>query len=121
MAAAQVPHGGRPQRGQRVGEPEHVREFLGIALLAPHLVISVLGPAPAVDARGLDVAERIGRDPDVVPGRRDAERGDTLHRLGIADLGARGIAIAETSAPPLAVDPRTVRVTADQPRNRSGQ
>ena len=90
-------------------------ELLGIALLPPHLVISVLGPAPAVDARGLDVAERIGRDPDVVPGLRDAERGNAFHRFGIADLGARVIAIAETSARPLAVNPRTVRDAAVSP------
>ena len=60
MPAAQIPHGGRPQRGQRAGEAEHVRELLGVALLAPHLVIPVLGPAAAVDAGGLDVTERVG-------------------------------------------------------------
>ena len=56
VVAAEIGHYGRPQPGQRAGEPQHVPELLGVALLAPHLVIAVLGPAPAVDARSLDVA-----------------------------------------------------------------
>jgi hypothetical protein len=35
IAALQVVQGGGPQRRQRVGKPQHVREFLGIALLSP--------------------------------------------------------------------------------------
>jgi hypothetical protein len=35
IAALQVAAGGRPQRGQRVGKPQHVHEFLGVALLSP--------------------------------------------------------------------------------------
>jgi hypothetical protein len=77
-AAAEIPQRRRPQRGQRIGEPEHVRELLLLALLTPHAVVAVLGPAPAVDACGLDVAQRIRRDPDVCPGRRDAKGSDAV-------------------------------------------
>src|SRR6266446_9363116 len=55
-AALQVLHGGRPQRRQSAGEPQHVSELLGVALVSPQRVVDVLGPAPAVHAGGLDVA-----------------------------------------------------------------
>ena len=58
-AAFEVVHGGRPERGQGAGEPQHVRELLRVPLLAPGLVIAVLGAAPGVDAGGLDVPQRI--------------------------------------------------------------
>ena len=112
VAAAEVGHRGGPQRGQRAGEPQHVRELLGVALLTPHLVVAVLGPAPAVDARGLDVAQRVGRDPDVLPGRRDAEGTDACSVSAARDLRAGGIAIAEPAADPVSGNPRPVRVTA---------
>ena len=41
-AVPQVLRGGRPQSGQRAGEPEHVPELLGVALLPPELVVEVL-------------------------------------------------------------------------------
>jgi hypothetical protein len=119
-AAAEISQRRRPQRGQRVGEPEHVRELLLVALLAPHLVVAVLRPAPAVDARGLDVAQRVGRDPDVCPGRRDAKSTDAVQRLRTGDFRSGGIPIPEPAADPLSGDPRTVRVAAGQPRDRSG-
>jgi hypothetical protein len=119
-AATEIRHRGRAQRGQRVGEPEHVRELLDVTLLTPYLVVPVLGPAPAVDAGGLNVAQRIGRDPDVLPGWRDAKSAEAAKCLGTRDLQAGGIVIPEVAGDPLPGDPRTVRVAADQPRDRGG-
>ena len=84
----QVLHSGRPQRRQNAGEPQHVKELLGVALFAPLLVVAVLGPAPAVHAGGLDVPQRVRRDPDVRPGRWDRQRADALQRLPLRDLRA---------------------------------
>ena len=94
-AVPQVVRGGRPQPGQRVGEPEHVPELLGVALLPPEPVVEVLEPALAVGARGLDVAERVRRDPDVRPGGRDPQRPDPVQRRGVGDLRAGRVEVAE--------------------------
>ena len=104
--ARQVRHGGRPQRGQNAGEPQHVKEFLSVALFAPLLVVAVLGPAPAVHAGGLDVPQRVRRDPDVLPGRWDRQRTDALQYLPLRDLCARRVAVPETFAAPFAGDSR---------------
>src|ERR1700691_5080178 len=74
LRMAQVLRGGCPQLRQRASKAQHMRELLSLTLLTPHLVVAVLGPASAVDAGGLDVAKGVGRDPDVLPCRRDAER-----------------------------------------------
>src|ERR1700730_8425939 len=87
-AALQVVYGGRPQRGQRAGEPQHVSELLGVALLSPQPVVQVLGPAPAIHAGRLDVAERVRRDPDVLPGGRDPQRADAVQGQALPDLRA---------------------------------
>src|SRR5580700_2701725 len=117
----QVRHGGRPQRRQNAGEPQHVKELLSVALFAPLLVVAVLDPAPAVHAGGLDVAQRVRRDPDVRPGRRDHQRADALQRLPLRDLRARRVAVPETFPTPLAGDPRATRIAACQAWNRSRQ
>jgi hypothetical protein len=65
-----------------------VAELLAVTLFSPQLVVEVLGPALAVYAGGLDVPERIGGDPDVLPGRRDLQRADSLQRLPVCDLRA---------------------------------
>jgi hypothetical protein len=60
VPVAQVRHGGLAQRRQSQREPEHVVELLLVPVLAPPVVVAVLGAAPGVDAGGLDVAQRIG-------------------------------------------------------------
>ena len=118
VAAAEISHGGRPQRGQRGGELEHVRELLGVALLTPQLVVEVLGPSPAVYARGLDMTERVWRDPNVLPGRRNGERTDPPQCLGVRDILTQGIAVPKAFSGRLTADPRTARFAAGKPGNR---
>src|SRR6185437_11926347 len=110
----QIVRGGRPQPGERVGEPEHVPELLGVALLPPEPVVEVLDPVLAVGARGLDVAERIRRDPDVRPGRRDPQRPDPVQRGGVRYLRPRRVEIAEAALAPDPADAGPVRIAAYQ-------
>src|ERR1700691_4322043 len=42
-----------------------------VPLLTPQIVVQVLAAPGRIGAHGLDVASRIGADPDVLPGRRD--------------------------------------------------
>jgi hypothetical protein len=119
-AVPQVLRGGRPQPGQRAGEPEHVPELLGVALLPPELMVEVLEPALAVGARGLDVAERIRRDPDVRPGGRDPQRPDPVQRRRVADLSAGLVQIPEAVPGPDPGDAGTVRVAAHQAGDGGG-
>ena len=79
--------GGRhaPARArQRLGERERARELAAVAARAPLRVVQVLAPTGLVDADGLDVAVRLDRDPDVLPGGRDDEVVDAL-AIGLAD------------------------------------
>src|ERR1700733_7173161 len=56
--------------------------------------------APALVAAGrLDVAARIGADPDVRPGRRDDQPGDAIEGLGVAHRLAGRVAVSELAAP----------------------
>ena len=59
VTSLQVGLGGGAQAGQRAGEAQDMGELLHVPLLAPQLVVAVLGPAPAVHPGRLDVAERI--------------------------------------------------------------
>src|ERR1700722_7454815 len=117
MRTAQVLRGGRPQVRQRACEPEHMRELLSLPLLPPHRVVAILGPAPAVDARGLDVTKGIGRGPDVLPGWRDTERSNALQRCDVRDPRTGGIPVVNALGTLFANDPRGVRVTARQAWN----
>ena len=119
--APQVLHGPVPQCGQRAGEPEHVRELLIVPLRTPHRVLEVLQAAFAVRARGLDVAQRIRGDPDVLPGRRDPERADPLQRLLAGQLRARRVQVPEAAGFPDPRKARAVRVTAREPGYRGRQ
>ena len=111
-AALQVLQGGRPQRRERAGEPQHVSKLLGVSLLSPQLVVAVLGPASAVHAGGLDVSQRVRRDPDVRPGGRDRQRADAPQRLGVRDIRARRVAVPETFPGLEPGDARTAQITA---------
>jgi len=120
VRVAQVFRGGCPQLRERASEAQHMRELLSLALLSPHLVVAVLGPASAVDAGGLDVAKRVGRDPDVLPGWRDAQRTDALESRVVRDRRARGIAVVKAFGSPFADDAGSVRVATCEARNGGG-
>src|SRR6185312_2437679 len=76
LGAFEVVRDALAQLRQRAGEAGHVVELLGVAALAPALVVQVLLASGGVDARRLQVAERVRADPDVLPRRRDAELAD---------------------------------------------
>jgi len=120
-AVPQVGCRSRPQPGQRVGEPEHVPELLGVALLPPEPVVEILEPALAIGACGLDMAGRVRRDPDVRPGGRDAQRPDPAQRRGVGDLRAGRVQVADAIGVPDPGDAGTVRVDAHQARDGGGQ
>ena len=75
--------------GSAARELDHRVELLGVAPLAPAVVVAVLLAPGGVDAGRLDVAHRVGADPDVLPGRRDGELADPLEHARLADPGAR--------------------------------
>jgi hypothetical protein len=71
-----------------VTERQQLVELLAVALGAVLTVIAVLLAAPGVAARRLDVRARVGRDPDVGPGRRYGQPLDAGERLGVGDQAA---------------------------------
>ena len=75
-----------------------------VTLDAPVVVVAVL-PAPRrVGAECLDVALRERTDPYVLPGGWEDQRPDALEGLGVDDLAAVRVDIAEASAAPDAPD-----------------
>ena len=70
------------------------------ALGAPLRVVAVLLAAARVAARGLDVAARRGRDPDVAPGRRDREPLDAVEPRAIAQRQAARVEEAKATTGP---------------------
>jgi hypothetical protein len=105
---AQHRHGGR--------EAEHVRELLLISLFTPELVVAVLHPPAAVHAGGLDMPERIRRDPDARPGWRDGQRADALQGRRVSDRAASDVEIGKRCPGPHAGKPGSARVAAVQAR-----
>src|SRR5260370_19722301 len=65
------------------------------------------------------MTERVRRDPDVLPGRRDRERGDPPQRLLLRDIRAGRGDITEAFRTPVASDARTAKIAAHQPWDRS--
>ena len=119
-AVAKISQGGGPQRGQSAGKAEHVRELLDLALLTPDLVVEVLGASPCVEARGLNVIKRFGRNPDISPGWRDGERCYARQRPTVSNLFTGRFKKPEAVAGPLARNPGPVQVTAGQSWNCCG-
>ena len=115
VPAAHVPQGRLAQPGQRQREPEHVRELLLVPVLAPPVVVAVLGPVPAIDPGGLDVAERVGRDPHLLPRGRQDQGADPLERFRRGDRRAGRIPVGEAVRGLLPGDARPARITAMQP------
>jgi hypothetical protein len=93
-------------------------EFLRISLLSPQLVIAVLGSAAAIHARGLDVTERIRRDPDASPAWRERKRPDALQCCQVSDLRPGRIAVNEGTCYSGSADTGAARICADEPRDR---
>jgi len=85
-------------RRQRMGEVEDVLVFRGVADLEEIRMVAVLLAALRITARGLDVAVRVGADPDIGPGRRHGQPSDSCLRLPIADRATVRIAIGEALA-----------------------
>jgi hypothetical protein len=93
------------QRRQVLGEVEHLVELLGVAPGAPVRVVEVLLATGRVDAGGLDVAAVPRADPDVLPGRRDAEAADARDDVGLVDRVALLVEVGEPAAPLDALEP----------------
>jgi hypothetical protein len=91
-----------------------VRELLGVPLGTPERVVAVLPAAAAVDAGGLDVAERVGRDPDVAPRRRDGQLADAPQLVRGRHAGPVRVAVGEAAVDGHAPDAGTVDVAADE-------
>jgi hypothetical protein len=76
-------------------------------MLAPLLVVEVLLAPGVIDAGCLDVAARVGADPDLGPGRRDRELGGSFDDLWILDPRPVLFLIAEATPAADPVDPGT--------------
>jgi len=87
-----------PDGRQRPGEGGETVELRRVAQLAPARVVAVLLAPPRVAARGLDVAARVGGDPDLAPGGRDGQRADARQRARIAKGRAARVAVGEGAA-----------------------
>ena len=96
---AQILGNAPAQTRQRPAEDQHVPVFRLAAHLAPPArVITVLLASARVAAGGLDVAARIGRDPDLDPGGRYHQGSDPLQRRSIVDPAILGIAVDKALA-----------------------
>src|SRR5690606_31614383 len=76
------------QRWQRAAELRQPVELLRAALLGPGGVVAVLLAATRVAAGGLQVAARVGADPDLGPGRRDRQLAEPRQHVAIAHPAA---------------------------------
>src|SRR5207247_938372 len=74
-------------------------ELLPVSPPTPPVVVEVLLAARGVHARRLEVTQRIGRDPDVDPGRRDGELADPFDDPRITDRLAALVYVGEPPAP----------------------
>ncbi len=90
--------------GQRLPEGEHPLVLRLVAHLAPARVVAVLLAPLGVTPGRLEVAQRIGADPDVGVGRRDAERLDPRQLPRVADRPAVEADVTEALARALAAD-----------------
>src|SRR5579859_3096398 len=91
------------------------RPLRGLVTLPPQVVVPVLAAARRVGADRLDVATRIGTDPDVFPRRRDHQRLDPGQGALILDRGGVRSEVAETATASSAPEPAAAGVAAGQP------
>jgi hypothetical protein len=94
-----------PKHRESTCEADHVVELLSIPALAPDPVVDVLTPTGGVRAHRLDVPERVGADPDLLPGRRDDKLTDPLQHLVVVDPLSVLIEIFEAAASAAPCDP----------------
>jgi hypothetical protein len=78
----------------------------------PLLVVEVLLASGIVRAGGLNVAMRIGTDPDVIPSRWDGEGSDALELLPTPDRVVRRVQIAEAASVSYPPDPWAAAVNS---------
>src|SRR3954453_14701691 len=102
---------------QRPREFRHGVELLAVATLAPAVVVAVLLPSARVDSGRLNVPERIGTDPDVLPARRNREGPDALEGVLVVDPLAALVHILEPPPPLPAGDSRCRAVASSQARH----
>jgi hypothetical protein len=69
-------------------------------------VVEVLPPPGRIRPDRLEVAVRVGADPDVRPRRRDDERADALEQLRVLDAAAALVEVLEAAPPAATRDPR---------------
>src|SRR6476646_4687071 len=119
--AAQVGGDGAAQLRQREGELPHQLELPFRLPLLPALVVEVLLAPGFVVPRRLDVAEGVGADPDLLPGRRDRQLPDPLQRLLVGDLLAGPVLVGEAATAAHAPDPRPRTVGAAQATAAGGR
>ena len=112
---------GTPQLRQHGGELTH-RGILAIGPpLVPPVVVAVLLAARFVVSGRLDVAVRVGADPDFLPGGRDGQVAYPPERLLVGDRGSLGVREGESTAALAAVDARARAVGATQPAPGRGR
>ena len=103
--AAEVSLDARPYPGKRLGEVGQPLVLRLVTDRPPTLVIAVLLAPARVPARCLDVPERVRRDPDVVPCRRDRERTYPPQLTFIADRLAARVDVDESTTLPTPANP----------------
>src|SRR5207302_2848153 len=96
--AAQVSYHAPPDARQHPREARHAVELVGVANQAPARVIAMLLAAARVAARRLQVTARPGRDPHVLPGRRNDQRADALETRLVSDAPAIRAEVLEALA-----------------------
>ncbi len=102
--------------GQRLAETEDPVELRGVAAGAPLRVVEVLAAPGVVGADGLQVAVGVGRDPHVLPRRRDDEVLAALHLVRIEAVAAL-VEVDEALAGPAAGPAGLVGERAPQSRH----
>ena len=103
------------QPGQDRGQPRQPALLLAFAPQFPIGVIDILVTPGLIHAQGLDMRPRIGRDPHLAPGRRNAQRLDATARSGITDQGAIPVPITEAGATLFARQRQCLTANLDQP------
>src|SRR5439155_22726210 len=96
-----IPHHAPADARQRAPERDEMAEFRRVAPRPVVPVIAVLLPPPGVASCRLQVAARIGADPDLSPGWRHGDRPDSFERAPAADAPASGIPADATPPGPL--------------------
>ena len=87
-----------PQIRKLLAEPDQLLELRGLLPRAKLRVVEVLQPPRAVEPGRLQLGPRTGRDAHVAPGRRDAQRVDSLERVGVGDPAPARVHVAEVAA-----------------------